>query len=221
MRLLYRVGCPLLLVISCANAETPDETGTEQQRNKVLAMECTDFDFVAEILDQEARLELPEFTGVIPQVAAASGTKYQGNNITFWLKGQEATLQYGNNSHKDCRNNSRRAVWEKARLRGIDFMAMGNEPGWTLEITSNSLLLVSDYGNSRYYIANAEREADAQTQSTVYRGTDQGKAIQVTLKTETCNDTMADASYQTSVKIKLGEQTLQGCGETLSQGIPD
>ncbi len=217
MRSLLRGAFSLLLVVSCASANEPAaSSGAGQRQGTVLAIECTDLDFVVEIVGQQARLVMPEFTGSIPQIPSASGNKYQGNNITFWMKGQDAVLEYGNKSYKDCRNNTQRAVWEAARLRGIEFMAMGNEPGWTLEITGNSLLLVGDYGNSRYSIANAERQTDAQARTTVYHGADQGKAISVTLEAKSCNDTMADRSYETTVTARIGEQTLYGCGNTLN-----
>ncbi len=221
MRSFLREACSLLLVVSCANAEPSGNALGERQQGTVLAMECTDFDFVVEILDQQARMKLPDFTGSIPRVPSASGNKYQGNNITFWMKGQDAVLEYGNKSYKDCRNNSQRAVWEAARLRGVDFMAMGNEPGWSMEIAGNSVLLVSDYGSSRYRIDNAERTTDQQARATVYRGHDQGKEIGVTLESKACNDTMADTSYETTVTVRLGEQTLYGCGRALNRATPD
>jgi putative lipoprotein len=209
------------LIVSCANAEPPGNASGERQQVTVLAMECADFDFVVEILDRQARIMLPDFTGSIPQVASASGNKYQGNNITFWIKGQDAVLEYGNKSYKDCRNNSQRAVWEAARLSGADFMAMGNEPGWSMEIAGNSVILVSDYGSSRYRIDNAERITDAQAQATVYRGHDQGKEISVTLESKHCNDTMADTSYDTTVTVRLGDKILYGCGRALNRATPD
>lgn len=221
MRSLFREACSLLLLISCANAESPGRAGDERQQGTVLAIECEDLDFVVEILDGQARMMLPDFAGIIPQIPSASGNKYEGNNITFWMKGQDAMLAYGNQSYKDCRNNAQRAVWEAARLRGTDFMAMGNEPGWSMEITGNSVLLTSDYGSSRYRIANAERETDEAAQTTVYRGSDQGKDISVTLESKTCNDTMADASYETTVTVQLGEQTLYGCGNALNPAKAD
>jgi len=40
-------------------------------------------------------------------------------------------------------------VWQQAKLRGVSFRAIGQEPGWLLEITDSSeILLVTDYGKA-------------------------------------------------------------------------
>ncbi len=215
MKSLLNGACALSLLISAANAEPPASTVAPQEQGTVLAIECDDLDFVVEIMEQQAWLFLPEFSGSIPQVPSASGNKYEGNNITFWMKGQDAILNYGKQSYEGCRNNPQRAVWEAAKLRGVDFMAQGNEPGWSLEITDNTLLLVSDYGNEQYRIDNAERQTDEQARTTVYRGTDGETEISVMLELKACSDTMVDSSYETTVTVHLGEQTLRGCGSAL------
>ncbi len=39
------------------------------------------------------------------------------------------------------------SVWHRAKLRGVAFRAIGQEPGWLLEITNGTeILLVTDYG---------------------------------------------------------------------------
>ncbi len=215
MKLLLNGTCVLALLIATANAEPPASTAAQQQQGTVLAIECEDLDFVVEIMEQRAWLFLPEFSGSIPQVASASGNKYEGNNITFWMKGQDAILNYGKQSYEGCRNNPQRAVWEAAKLRGVDFMAKGNEPGWSLEITDNTLVLVSDYGNKQYRIDNAQRKTDEQARTTVYQGSDGETDISVTLELKPCSDTMVDSSYETTVTAQVGEQTLRGCGSAL------
>ena len=41
-------------------------------------------------------------------------------------------------------------VWHQAKLRGVSFRAIGQEPGWLLEITDGSeILLVTDYGQTK------------------------------------------------------------------------
>ena len=41
-------------------------------------------------------------------------------------------------------------VWHKAKLRGVAFRAVGQEPGWLLEIINGEeILLVTNYGEKR------------------------------------------------------------------------
>lgn len=182
---------------------------------KVMAMECDDFSFVVDIKGDDAWLFLPDYSGPIPRVTSASGTKYQGNNITFWSKGDEASLDYGKNSYAGCRNNPALAVWEGAKLRGVDFRATGNEPGWVLEIQGDKLSLQTNYGENHHEFTAAERISDPETKQTSYRASSGDTQIEVTLEGKTCQDTMADTSFETSVSIQLDERKLSGCGKAL------
>ena len=41
-------------------------------------------------------------------------------------------------------------VWHQAKLRGVAFRAVGQEPGWLLEISNGEgIFLVTDYGSTR------------------------------------------------------------------------
>ena len=68
----------------------------------------------------------------------------------FWSKGDEAMLEVGKKRHVHCKNNRAEAIWEDAKLRGVDFRAVGNEPGWHLELTAGEkVVFVGDYGTTR------------------------------------------------------------------------
>ncbi|HEX7072166.1 MAG TPA: hypothetical protein VF190_15240, partial [Rhodothermales bacterium] len=60
-------------------------------------------------------------------------------------------------------------VWDEARARGVDFRAVGQEPGWLLEIADgDSLRFLYDYGTSE--VAAAVRTAQvAPGDARVYR----------------------------------------------------
>ena len=52
-------------------------------------------------------------------------------------------------------------VWQKAKLRGVSFRAIGQEPGWLLEITNGKeILLVTDYGQNRVSLPYVEPVVD-------------------------------------------------------------
>ena len=52
-----------------------------------------------------------------------------------------------------------RDVWHAAKLRGVAFRAIGQEPGWLLEMsTGDKILLVTDYGQTRIEYAYVEPE---------------------------------------------------------------
>ena len=82
-----------------------------------------------------------------------------------------ATFSTSKKAHKDCKNNLRKAIWEHAKLNGVDFRAVGNEPGWVLEISNKTeILFTTDYGQSHYNFASTEVTSAAQGLTTIYEG---------------------------------------------------
>ena len=56
--------------------------------------------------------------------------------------------------HAGCVRDTVAAVWEDARIRGVDYRAVGNEPGWHLEIVENGrTVFVGDYGATQLEFA--------------------------------------------------------------------
>ena len=112
--------------------------------------------------------------------------------------------------------NGRLDVWAKARQQGVDFRATGNEPGWVLEIRDGeSVVLVADYGSSRYEIARPETAMDPVSGGRVLRSAGSPAGFEVILIDQPCSDDMSGESFPTTVLLKLGEQHLRGCGRTL------
>lgn len=59
--------------------------------------------------------------------------------------------------------------WEEAKRRGVDFRAVGDEPGWWLEIERGERIeFVTDYGATRVYTPGPEPRIDPQARGTPY-----------------------------------------------------
>ncbi len=158
---------------------------------------------------------LPETTAALPRVPAGSGARYSEGGINYWSQGEEALLEYGGAEHLTCANNRRRAVWEHAKLNGADFRAVGNEPGWHLEIYPRRTVLVTDYGERRYEFETAEPVVSHEERRTIYETSDRGLHIMVVLEGRECRDTMSDEVFETTVAVKLDDATYRGCGRAL------
>lgn len=112
--------------------------------------------------------------------------------------------------------NSGLDVWAQARQQGVDFRATGNEPGWVLEIRDGeSIVLVADYGSSRYEIARPETAVDPLSGGRVIRSAGSPAGFEVILIDQTCSDDMSGELFPTTVLLKLDEQQLRGCGRPL------
>jgi len=105
-------------------------------------------------------------------------------------------------------------VWHKARLRGIAFRAIGQEPGWLLEITNGvEILLVTDYGEhttSYPYVEPIVHQEERRTEFI----TDNGKTV-VEIRGVPCRDSMSGEEFEVSVTIKQTDRELKGCGRAL------
>ena len=118
--------------------------------------------------------------------------------------------------HLDCEHDRRASIWEHAKLNGVDFRAVGNEPGWVLEVRDGDRLdLNYDYGQSQVSVPIAERVPDAASRTTTYRGTRGERSLVVRLIGEGCSDTMSDETFPTRVEVELDGRKLSGCGRPL------
>ena len=179
--------------------------------------ECTDaYNFVTRIEGETAWLFLPNGTVSLPQIPSGSGAKYSDGDITFWTKGEEAMLEVGEDTRRNCRNNRVKAIWEDAKFRGADFRAVGNEPGWKLEISKGKeIVYVGDYGQTRYRFATPHPVEDRDAERTTYTVEHGGHELVIVLEGRGCQDTMSDESYETTVTIVVDGKELRGCGRAL------
>ena len=113
-------------------------------------------------------------------------------------------------------NNRTKAIWEHAKLNGVDFRAVGNEPGWYLEIRNgDTILFVGDYGNFRYKFVTPEPLTNQLERRTIYRTKANGKSLTVIIEGRQCRDTMSGESFGATVSVTLDQNTYLGCGRAL------
>ncbi|KTE08179.1 META domain-containing protein [Sphingopyxis sp. H115] len=86
------------------------------------------------------------------------------------------------------------------------YMALGTEPGWTLEITPDRLNYDGDYGATKIMVPNpgAKPSLDGRTYVSA--------RLSVMITTAPCNDGMSDRRYADTVRVIADGKTLNGCG---------
>ncbi len=160
--------------------------------------------------EQSVGLEIHGESHKLPQVVAASGAKYSDGDFTFWTKGDTATFQRGTGPEVACREVRAKSLVEDARVRGVLYRGIGNEPGWTVEIGPNDRLqLVIDYGEKKLEFAGATVAND--DGSMVYAAQAGDDAVKVSVKQEACVDDMAGTNFDHSMVVEHGGKTLRGC----------
>ena len=104
------------------------------------------------------------------------------------------------------------SVWHKAKLRGVAFRAIGQEPGWLLEISTGSqILVVTDYGQSRVSYDYVEPNIDQKARFTEY----QLPELTIQIEGIACQDVMSGEQFEVSVRLQYPNRLLKGCGRAL------
>jgi putative lipoprotein len=208
----FILGLGLLLAGCAGRAAAP---GPEPVRTLVYRCDGG-VGVVAQVQGETAWLLLPGRTAELTQVPAASGARYEATDLLFWSRGEEALIEAGGQVFSGCVNRPGEAAWEDARLRGVDFRAVGSEPGWLLEITPARLRLNAAYGERRLEFPGVEPEFDLAARRTRYRSEQGGQRLTVTIVGRPCRDLMSGEAFPAAVTVELEDGTvLRGCGRPL------
>lgn len=171
--------------------------------------------FVIQLLNEKAKLVTSGETVLLNQNPAASaGVQYTAEGYSFVQEGYEASLQTPERQYRRCSNNRYKASWEDAKLRGYNFRAIGNEPGWYLEITHNGKqsILVTDYGQEKYELHLPSPYASSDNRTKRYRI---DGFLDIRIDERGCRDTMTGKYYPSRVKLVIDEKSYTGCGKVL------
>jgi uncharacterized membrane protein len=106
-------------------------------------------------------------------------------------------------------------AWEDARAQGVDFRAVGQEPGWMLNIyTEDKITLDWDYGQSKaeFPLTTPDTSQEGATRYTAQAG---GHTLAVTIRRFPCQDVMSGAAFPSTVEVTINGQTLSGCGRSV------
>jgi len=218
LRRLLLLFAMVMLLVACASlsGRAPEITGSGHEVASTFFFECEDqSSFVARAEDGHVWLFLDDVTVNLPRRPSASGEKYQSTEYLFWSKGSGALLETTGGKRRQCANNPARAIWEAARLNGVDFRAVGNEPGWSLELGEDLLALETDYGASRYEFRTPQADVNVDAKLTRYQVTENGQKLLLELKGQRCTDTMSGETFPTRVSATLNGRVLRGCGRAL------
>jgi uncharacterized membrane protein len=183
---------------------------------ETFVFECDTGDsFVANLRNGKAWVFLPSQTIALERTSSRTGKQYSDGATLLSFSESGVHLDTPDDIYRNCINNRAKAIWEDAKLRGIDFKAMGNEPGWYLEISEkNKARFIRNYGNSKDEFLLAPPLTNQTTGKTTYTSLDNPSAL-ILLELQPCNDTMSGESFPTRVIVRFAEQEYHGCGRAL------
>lgn len=106
-------------------------------------------------------------------------------------------------------------AWEDAGPAGVDFRAVGQEPGWLLNIyRENKITLDWDYGQNKAEFPLSAPDT-SQEGATRYSAQASGHTLAITIRRFPCQDAMSGAAFPSTVEVVIDGQTLSGCGRSI------
>jgi len=145
---------------------------------------------------------------------AASGARYQSGRTAFWEKGGAAMVEIDGEALPECAlaapSDASGATGARAAA-AEPFVALGQEPGWRLEVNGDRIVILSQYGEKeRSYPRPAAQLFPGRTD---YRAMASGDdSAVVSIIDGTCTDAMSGAAYPARVTVTMTDETLEGCG---------
>lgn len=205
------------LGIFFCSLQAQSQEKTETPAFQTYVFECQpDGGFIVNYRNGKAWVFLPMRTVALEPVPSDVGSKYGNHDIVYWYKDGRATLTTPKEYYDGCKNNRVKAVWEDAKLRGVDFRATGNEPGWHLEISGkNKALFVWDYGQHRQNFILAPPITNNNSRSTSYRAIDTKDNLIIFIDSSVCRDTASGAVFKATVRVEFAGREFRGCGKAM------
>lgn len=103
---------------------------------------------------------------------------------------------------------------EAAGQGGADFHAVGQEPGWLLDIYEGERIeFVGDYGETR--IVTPAPAPDGRGPRTTYEIETDAHALTIVILDQPCRDAMSGAPFPATVTVTLDGREYRGCGRAL------
>lgn len=106
------------------------------------------------------------------------------------------------------------SLFAEAKEKDAVFQAVGNEPGWVLEIINDKkVLFLTNGGEGKTYFEITEKLSDHS--STEYKAHSENNLLYIRIENRRCQDTMVEKAYESTVYINFDGVNMKGCGKAL------
>ena len=183
---------------------------------RTLAFDCASGGFTVILLAGHATVLLSDRGATVPQVAV---DRYSDGYLSLALiaDARQATLRLGSGSTRLCVGNPRRALEERARIRGTALSAVARDGSWTLEVVPDEAELpvvqwsVAAEPMQRFTVSSI-RGAPGRGAG-VIAGERGRKSLIIEVAVEPCRDSASGALRSLTFRVTNGDHTTIGCGD--------
>lgn len=141
-------------------------------------------------------------------------------DVSVRTAGAEADLSATNEHFTRCSEDVPRSIWANARLRGVTIRAVGNEPGWYLEVTDGGQMkFVFDYGEREALVPTPEPDIDPASRVAVYHAVSANYDLLVEVEELACTDSMSGQGFSHTVTVEFEGRAFFGCGGRMTTFI--
>lgn len=190
------------------NVESNQVTTDKKSSNYICAHLLVKSDLVADNLT----LTIEDKSYQLSQTESASGSKYISQNkaVTFWQKGDSASLEINGQRYNNCEKVTVQQATASLNSIELPFTAIGNEPGWMLDLSAQQLELTTDYGQTTI-TQSLSKPLIIDPGSPTQIDTELGM-LTFTVEDKLCHDSMSGMPYPYSVSLQLEQSNYTGCG---------
>lgn len=109
-------------------------------------------------------------------------------------------------------------VWEKARTEGVQFRAVGNEPGWLIEVRDDQMIkFINDYGDLEIKAPVDDLWLGPAGEDKIYYVENDVIQFQVIIMKKSYKDTMSDEVFPYQVRVVFPNKSYVGGGRLLEE----
>ena len=174
-----------------------------------------EYEFAATPRDGALEVVLPDRMFTLVAVGEPDERRYARNEVSLRFDGDDAVrLAVGLEDHA-CVRKAWTGPWAEARARGAEFRAVGQEPGWTVEVVpGGALTAVLDYGERTVALpAPAVTPLDGGARG--YQAEGDGVVVQLVIEPLVCFDAMSGHVHPETATLAIDGQRYHGCGAPL------
>lgn len=154
---------------------------------------------------------------VLQSVATDESPHYAGESLEAWKMEDRFLVLLGSRRYECALDETIMRAIE----RGVDYRAVGQEPGWLLEIIRDKkIVLQYDYGGETVELPYGRPQPGEGSKTYEIESGEQELVVRVAVAP--CHDAMSGQPYPDTVSVHYRDETLerelQGCGRPLPAG---